>query len=329
MNEVWGLVAEGDFESFTEQQTKTFQKVLAEGKAWADKKYKAYRSSLAKKYSDCEDYLRNIVDWSEVSAAMRVDIKAAVASVKAKKSQVYYHLSEKEWALVDKAVEDIECTCKKDLPHEEKMVLRVTLDVAVRLEIAKTGEPASGEQQAEMSDKTVMTKLKLKVKGAAAADLKTKEAKASIAGTFKAAFGAKSEHLITVSDPTTLRRRLVDCETGRCLQETTVEIPVQQTIPKIEGDVDTMTEKNILTADKVALQESLRENMKAAGVKGEVTVDTVGDPETTECEADCVPKKQASLAGEPDLNVDTNVNGASRNAFSAIAAIALILGVAQ
>lgn len=228
---------------------------------------------------------------------------------------------------MDKAVSDCECHCKKDLPHEEKMALKVTLDVAVKLEIAKTGEPAKGDQQAELTDRTVMTKLKLKVKGAAAADLKTKEAKASIAGTFKGAFGAKSEHLIKVKDPTTLRRRLVDCETGRCLAETTVEIPVQQTIPKIDGDVDTMTVNNINTADKMALQESLQENMKAAGVKGEVTVDTVGEPETTECESDCVPKKEASLAGEPDLNVDTNVDGASRNAFS-IAAIALILVVA-
>lgn len=267
----------------------------------------------------------NVVDWSEIDASITATIKLAVGKVKQNKGKVWYYLSAEDFGILDQAVTDLECTCKEDVPEEQKRVLRISLNLAVKMEISS---------KEEYKDIQVKSKLKIKMKGKAGLkdDLKKVEAKAALraAMSFEAEGSGANEAMYSVSNPMTKSSRRL-CAEGRCLADEDVEITVNTAVQGFErvGDQDESVQMDMEGADVEKLTKRVQDNLikvglteAAAGI--EITELT---PESAECETGCRVEARAELVagGEGSIPTESNVGGAPRAMMSS--AILMTLSV--
>jgi len=292
------LVLAGDFTVFTDKDEKVIRKVVRKGKSWFDKKQKSFRSSVARKYSQAEDEIMNTMDWSEVTDSAKTQIKEAIGKVKKKKNRVWNILSRHDFQVLDDAEKGVDCGCQ-EVTDKQKLVLRGALDISVKLELAETE-----------GYKAKKIKSKVKITGINKAELETDEARMALRSAFQfRASASGSNTIVRISERATERRL---CEHGRCLAEVTQEIESTVDSWDTVGDKDETVSQDIDDPNNVDLTNSLRTELKAAGVEGADGVAVTGvSSEVETCEEknpdDCLP---APIEGEfESLSSASRTNG--------------------
>jgi len=309
LNAVWELVIDGDFEALNTQQESIIRKVLREGKAWANKKYLSYSNAKAKKYVDAEEYILNLVDWQEVGETVKSAISESLDFVKENKLRLHQYFSKEEIAAIDATKEKAVCECQEELGQGDLRIVRVSLDLKAKAEITTS----EGD---ESSHKKITTQMKIKMKGEAGAEkLDTAEGQAAIRSTMGAMLGHKCNmcEVKKVGE----RRRLVACETGRCL-ETESTHAFSQTTDKMDamGDLDENLESQLEAPDEQGISTELSRNLREVGAigEGDSVETTLGAPETED--TNDIPKEPEFIAGTPESSVNSAKGSSAVLAFA-------------
>merc|ERR1712194_109371 len=230
--------------------------------------------------------------------------------VKANKLRLHQYFSKEELAAIDDTKEKATCECQEELGQGEIRIVRVSLDLKAKAEITTTSDDD------ESSHKKITTQMKIKMKGEAAADkLDTAEAKAAIRGTMGAYLGDRCD--MCEVEKLGERRRLVACETGRCL-ETESTVAFSKTTDKMDGmgDLDESLENQMEATDETAISEDMTRRLQDVGAigEGDSVETTLGAPETED--TNDIPPEPEFIAGTPESSVNSAKGSSAVLAFA-------------